>query len=163
MNVLVFNPGSGSLKFELISSEPPMGDAIRGRKLLRGIVEPIGDGARLSVFERQTTVAEEPVSVRDYGEAAAAILAKAPVKSQSLDIVAFRVVHGGARYTEPAYVDDEVIGAIEQMEELAPLHNAPSVAVMRVVRSEVAERVPRVAVFDTAFHCTLPAHARQYA
>jgi acetate kinase len=53
------------------------------------------------------------------------------------------VVHGGARYTEAVYVDDEVIGAIEQMEELAPLHNAPSVAVMRVVRSEVAERVRR--------------------
>jgi hypothetical protein len=76
MNVLVFNPGSGSLKFELISSEPPIGDAVRGRKIVRGIVEPIWDGAQLSLFERQPTIAEEPVSVRDYGEAAAAILAK---------------------------------------------------------------------------------------
>jgi acetate kinase len=82
--------------------------------------------------------------------------------SGSLDAVAHRVVHGGARFREPVLIDDDVVRELESLTELAPLHNAPALAAIREARRLLPE-VPQVAVFDSAFHATLPEEASTYA
>jgi acetate kinase len=76
--------------------------------------------------------------------------------------VAHRVVHGGMRFREPVAVDDEVVGALEELTRLAPLHNAPALAAMAEARRALPD-LPHIAVFDTAFHATLPPEASTYA
>jgi acetate kinase len=84
------------------------------------------------------------------------------VDPAALDAVAHRVVHGGSRFRDPVVIDGEVRETIRRLEELAPLHNAP--AVRGIDEATTALRgVPHVAVFDTAFHATLPAEAATYA
>ena len=78
------------------------------------------------------------------------------------DAVGHRVVHGGSRFVQPTLIDDEVIAGIEQLRPLAPLHNEPALAAIREARAALPD-VPHVAVFDTAFHRTLPTHAATYA
>jgi acetate kinase len=78
------------------------------------------------------------------------------------DAVGHRVVHGGARFVEPTLIDDEVIAGIEELRALAPLHNEPALAAIRAAREALPD-VPHVAVFDTAFHRTIPPAAATYA
>ena len=78
------------------------------------------------------------------------------------DAVGHRIVHGGLRFTEPVVVDDGVVAAIEELSELAPLHNPPALDALRRARAALPG-VPHVAVFDTAFHRTLPPEASTYA
>ena len=78
------------------------------------------------------------------------------------DAVGHRVVHGGARYTEPVLIDDEVERAIEELTHIAPLHNAPALGAIRDARAALRD-APHVAVFDTAFHATIPPEAATYA
>jgi acetate kinase len=78
------------------------------------------------------------------------------------EAVAHRIVHGGERFVQPTRVDDAVLAEIEALEDLAPLHNPPAVAVLRAARAAYPD-IPHIAVFDTAFHATLPRHAREYA
>jgi acetate kinase len=80
-----------------------------------------------------------------------------------LNAIGHRVVHGGDRFTDSVRIDDEVLEGIEGLEELAPLHNAPAVEVIRAVRKLVDKNLPMVAVFDTVFHCSMPPHATTYA
>jgi len=82
--------------------------------------------------------------------------------AQEVDAVAHRVVHGGARFRDPVVVDDEVAEALAELAELAPLHNGPALAALVDAR-RVLPDVPHVAVFDTAFHATLPEEAAVYA
>ena len=78
------------------------------------------------------------------------------------DAVGHRVVHGGARFREPVLLDDEVERAIDELSAIAPLHNGPALSAIRDARRALPD-VPHVAVFDTAFHATLPEHAFTYA
>jgi acetate kinase len=78
------------------------------------------------------------------------------------DAIVHRIVHGGERFLHPTRIDDGVLSEIEQLSHLAPLHNPPALAAVRQARTAYPQ-VPHVAVFDTAFHATLPAHAREYA
>ncbi len=78
------------------------------------------------------------------------------------DGVVHRVVHGGERFLHATRIDDGVLSEIEQLSHLAPLHNPPALAAVRQARTAYPQ-APHVAVFDTAFHATLPAHAREYA
>jgi acetate kinase len=78
------------------------------------------------------------------------------------DAVGHRVVHGGARYTEPVLIDDEVEEAIDELSRIAPLHNTPALRAIREARAALPH-VPHVAVFDTAFHSTIPEEASTYA
>jgi acetate kinase len=78
------------------------------------------------------------------------------------DAVGHRVVHGGAKYTEPVLIDDEVEEAIEDLSRIAPLHNTPALRAIREARAALPD-VPHVAVFDTAFHATIPPEAATYA
>jgi acetate kinase len=80
----------------------------------------------------------------------------------AVDAVAHRVVHGGERFREPVLIDDEVLRELASLTELAPLHNAPALAAIREARLLLPE-VPQVAVFDSAFHATIPEEASTYA
>lgn len=86
-------------------------------------------------------------------------LAAAP---EDVEAVAHRVVHGGNRFRDPVHLDDDVIAALHELAELAPLHNGPALAAISEARAALPE-VPHVAVFDTAFHASLPPEAATYA
>jgi acetate kinase len=141
MNVLVMNAGSSSLKFRLSRSETP--DFVM-QEVARGTVERIGTNSAAAVGE----VVKRISAIKDAG---------------SVEAVGHRVVHGGRRFVRPTVIDNDVVAAIEALEDLAPLHNGPSLAVIRACRATLGRDVPMVAVFDTAFHATLPEHAYRYA
>ncbi|MGH9666280.1 MAG: acetate kinase, partial [Bryobacteraceae bacterium] len=171
-NVLVFNPGRASLKFDVVASGPPEPNLVRGEKLLSGVVQPMGENAKLSLLNCRKTAFEETLPVEDHGAAAKEILARidswlaAPngiASTREIHLVGHRVVHGADRYTAPVPIDDRVIGVIEELRGLAPLHNAAALSVIRASRAAFSRRIPQIAVFDTAFHRTIPDRARFYA
>jgi acetate kinase len=172
MKVLVLNPGSNSLKFQVIETDRPRTEVVRGEKILQGSVEPFDEGARLSIVDHAgRAVPTEPVSVASHGDAAAKVLELLDAGGvrnagiQSLDdvqLAACRVVQGADQFRAPVLVNDEVIAAIEALGDLAPLHNAASVAVMRAWLAATHGKIPLVAVFDSAFHATLPEVAYRY-
>jgi acetate kinase len=89
-------------------------------------------------------------------------VAEAVEEYAAADAVGHRVVHGGARFVEPAVIDSDVLAAIEELRPLAPLHNEPALRAIRAAQTALSE-VPHVAVFDTAFHSTIPDEAATYA
>lgn len=142
--VLVLNSGSSSVKYQLL-------DMADGSRPAAGIVERIGEpGGVADHAEALKTVAEE-LAARGLG-----------LDSPELAAVGHRVVHGGTRFTEPTLIDDEVLAAVEELVPLAPLHNPANVTGIRVAR-DLRPDLPQVAVFDTAFHSTIPEHAYRYA
>ena len=98
--------------------------------------------------------------VADHEHALAGVVAE--LGSATVDAIGHRVVHGGEEFSEPVLIDDAVEAAIESLVPLAPLHNPANLAGIRAARRAWPE-LPQVAVFDTAFHRTLPAHAYRYA
>lgn len=162
MNVLVINCGSSSLKFQLIDSDT---EAVKAK----GLCERIGiDGSQLVYTpaggEKQITV--EPMA--DHTKAVSMVLdaltnsSTGVVKSLSeIDAVGHRVVHGGESFSSSVVIDDTVKEAIKECSDLAPLHNPAN-----LIGIDACERlmpgVPQVAVFDTAFHQTMPEKAYMY-
>lgn len=160
MIVLVLNCGSSSVKFQVIDGGE--------RRLARGLIEKIGGPAIVTlaaegrpVFRGIEPIADHAAAVRRVIDW---IMESAPASSGAgFAAVGHRVVHGGARFVRPAPIDDAVIAAIEELEDLAPLHNGPSLAGIRACRTVLGDAMPMVAVFDTAFHGTLPEPAYRYA
>jgi acetate kinase len=159
-SVLVVNCGSSSIKYQLI-------DADSEQSLAKGLVERIGaDDAVLRHTGPQGVVeTEQPLADHDAGLRAvlAAFDEAGPnLADAGLTAVGHRVVHGGDRFADPAVVDDSVLDAIRDLIPLAPLHNPANLEGIEVAM-RVFPDVPQVAVFDTAFHQTLPRHAYTYA
>jgi acetate kinase len=143
--VLVINSGSSSLKFQLI--EPASGTSRAA-----GVVERIG--------EASSPVADHDAALRRaFDELADAGI---ELKTVGLAAVGHRVVHGGRQFHRPTLVDDAVVAEIEELSELAPLHNQPAVKGIEVARKLLPD-IPQVAVFDTAFFHDLPPEAATYA
>jgi acetate kinase len=163
MTVLALNCGSSSVKFQVFAGES--GAPVR-RPLARGLVDRLGDQATL-VFQRQEAPAlQERAAVPDQAAAVRRVLewlATGVAGEARIDAVGHRVVHGGERFTRPVRIDVGVVAAIEALEVLAPLHNAPSLAGIRAARTALGPDVPMVAVFDTAFHAGMPEPAFRYA
>lgn len=160
MTVLVVNCGSSSLKYEVV-------DAVSGASVVTGLVERIGlaDG-RITHTTPDHEWTEER-SVPDHRAAMEAMASAFAVHGPDLAAaglvgVGHRVVQGGALFGRPVIVDDEVLATIEDLAELAPLHNPANAAGIRLAR-ETFPALPHVAVFDTAFHVTMPERARTYA
>ncbi|NUW34293.1 acetate kinase [Nonomuraea sp. SMC257] len=158
--ILVLNTGSSSIKYELI-------DVGSRERAARGLVERIGEEeGRLT--HRADAGRGRPYACErafpGHAEALAAVLEAFDKAGPELEPVAVghRVVHGGTRFREAVLVDDGVIAAIEELAPLAPLHNPVNLAGVRVAR-DAFPGVPQVAVFDTAFHRTLPPEAYTYA
>jgi len=163
MKILVINCGSSTLKFELFALET--GDSsVKEQRLAGGIVDKIGGRADIKFRAKQEL--RETKTVPDHGQASRLVLdwlASSRLLEKGLDAVGHRVIHGGDKFSQPVLIDEQVINAIEDSSELAPLHNQPSLSAIRAVRERLGAKIPMVAVFDTAFHHTLPEPARRYA
>ncbi len=162
MKILVCNSGSSSLKVSLFEAD-------RELLLAEGYIDWTTKPTRL-VFRRpgQPALVEE-LDLCEHSEALARILANlqagpaAPLLADDeIYAVGHRVVHGGRRFTAAVRITPEVQEALIELSELAPLHNPASLEAIRAIE-QVLPSVPQVAVFDTAFHSTLPAAARTYA
>jgi len=165
MKILVINSGSSSLKFQLFNLPDLAVSAT-------GLVEQIGheQGAAHVVFldsngVEQTIVRHEPVA--DHRRAVRIMRELLEESGELTNLselagIGHRVVHGGENFQQPVRVDETVISAIEQLIPLAPLHNPANLMGIKVAMEHLAE-TPQVAVFDTAFHQTIPAHAFLYA
>jgi acetate kinase len=158
--VFVLNCGSSSLKYRVV-------DADSGQALASGLAERIGQiSGRLTHYgDGAEHIFERPL--RDHAAALSAILdafdREGPsLSSLGLTAVAHRVVHGGSRFSAPVRIDDHVLAAIRELAVLAPLHNPVNVTGIELGR-HAFPTLPHVAVFDTAFHQTLPPHAYTYA
>jgi acetate kinase len=159
MHILVLNSGSSSLKFKVI--EMP-GEA----ETAWGMIERIGEGVgtRLICFPDGVNGTQRVVSCADHAQALDLALDSlhAAQKPISIALAGHRLVHGADLFSEPVLVDDGVLGRIETIRDLAPLHMPPALAVLRACR----ERLPgiaQVACFDTAFYAGMPAKSYRYA
>jgi acetate kinase len=172
MNVLILNAGSSSLKFQVIATDLERIRQHQDERLCRGQVERIGGEAIITVQSRGGPRHKSTAPLRDVSAALDYVLRwlasdRSEIKEiQSLgDIhaVGHRVVHGGELFTESALISDDVLNKIEECIELAPLHNPNNIKGIRACREIFGQRVQQVAVFDTAFHASIPEHAYLYA
>ncbi|QFY09048.1 acetate/propionate family kinase [Nonomuraea phyllanthi] len=156
--ILVLNTGSSSIKYELL-------DPHTRTRSARGLVERIGEArGRLThhAGDGPPYVRDRPFPGHADGLEAMMEAFAAAGPEPSPVAVGHRVVHGGTRFTEAVLIDDAVIAAIEELSPLAPLHNPVNLTGIRLALKAFPE-VPQVAVFDTAFHRTLPPEAYTYA
>ncbi|AEW96604.1 acetate kinase [Streptantibioticus cattleyicolor NRRL 8057 = DSM 46488] len=160
--VLVLNSGSSSVKYQLLEMAGPSptttldGGAARridtdGSRTASGIVERIGESDGVADHAAALRQVAEELAARGLG-----------LDSPQLAAVGHRVVHGGTRFTEPTLITDEVVAEIEKLVPLAPLHNPANITGIKVARA-LRPDLPQVAVFDTAFHSTMPEAAARYA
>jgi acetate kinase len=172
MNVLVLNAGSSSLKFQLIATDREHIQKGTDERICRGEVERIGGEAIVTMETEKSTRQKFTASLADLS-AALEYLIRWIASEQSgitqvqsaadIHAVGHRVVHGGERFTQSAIITDEVLHGIEDCIDLAPLHNPNNVKCIQVARHIFGPKVPQVAVFDTAFHHSLPEKAYLYA
>lgn len=158
--VLVVNAGSSSLKYSLI-------DVTSGMAAAAGTVERIGEESGTLTHQNPGGATTRPGVFGTHDDALTAALdaftEHGPrLETSALAAVGHRVVHGGSLFAEPTLVDDAVVDAITDLVPLAPLHNPANLEGLRVARQLFAD-VPQVAVFDTAFHQSMPAAAYTYA
>jgi acetate kinase len=166
--VLALNPGSNSLKFDIMNVNPRQGVASAGKKLLGGNIDDIGKKTRLAFLREGRVIATEAGKFGDFHEATNHVLHSLKTgqfhegpKLADVDMVAVRVVHGGNAFTSAVLLDSRVRKEILSREELAPLHNKSSLEIIDAVRKQ-APKLPIFVAFDTAFHHTLPEHAWRY-
>ena len=161
MNVLVINCGSSSLKYQVINSDSE-------EVLAKGLCERIGIDGRL-VYQPQggeKEITDAPMPT--HKEAVQMVLdaltneKTGALKSlDEIDAIGHRIVHGGEKFTASTLINDEVIGTVEECNDLAPLHNPANIIGINACR-ELMPSVPMVGVFDTAFHQTMPQEAYMY-
>ncbi len=161
MNVLVINCGSSSLKYQLIDSDT---EAV----LAKGLCERIGIDGRLvyqkAGNDKEITEASMPThkeAIQMVLEALTNEKTGAIKNLAEVNAIGHRIVHGGEKFASSAIITDEMIKAVEECNDLAPLHNPANLIGIRVC-SELMPNVPQVGVFDTAFHQTMPAKAYLY-
>ena len=161
MNVLVINAGSSSLKYQLLNMQDES-------TLAKGICERIGIDGRL-VHETDKGKYTNDIAMPDHAVAMEVVIATlldaahGVIKSKDeINAIGHRVVHGGETFTASALIDEAVIAGIEANSALAPLHNPPNLTGIRACQKAMPT-LPNVAVFDTAFHQTMPAKAYLYA
>jgi len=172
MNVLVLNCGSSSVKFQLIATDLELIKQDADKRLARGLIERIGGAGIVTFIAEGKTPKRFAEPIRDTRAAVEMILRWAIGEESGLTGVAtigdihavgHRVVHGGEQFTSSALITDTVLRGIEDCIELAPLHNPANIQGILAARAALGSAIPQVAVFDTAFHQTLPEHAFLYA
>ncbi len=170
MRILVLNCGSSSLKFRLLEVGGKPEDA--NRVLINGAVKGIGGAGslELSAEGQPKSKTSKPVSNHDHaiqwmfeGLGKLSGGEDHSIELLQVDAVGHRVVHGGERFSATTLIDEAVEKEIEGLSELAPLHNPACLAGIRGARAILGKKVPMVAVFDTAFHQTMPVVAKTYA
>ena len=164
MNVLAINCGSSSIKWGLFDAAVNGDEAPVVRRRARGGIEQLGgEKARLRFEADGAAPLDTTASVPDHAGGVRRIAEWLGATRLPIEAVGHRVVHGGPRFRTPTVLDDSVIAAIHDLETLAPLHNGPSLAGIRACRDAFSGGPPMVAIFDTAFHASLPERAWRYA
>lgn len=172
MNVLVLNCGSSTVKFQLIATDLDAIGKNEDRRLARGGIERVGGEAIITLKTEGREQQRLTESLRDMRAAVDFIIRWATSERAGIagvqsiaDIhaVGHRVVHGGERFTHSVLITDDVLREIEDCIELAPLHNPANIKGIQAARDLFGPGLPQVAVFDTAFHQTLPEQAYLYA
>lgn len=166
MKVLVINAGSSSLKYQLMDPES-------GFVYAKGLCERIGIDGRFTYkpqVEGKAAVEAAEIPMPTHSEAIEAVLTTLAdpedgviASMDEIDAVGHRVVHGGEKFSESVLITDEVLKAVEECNPLAPLHNPANIIGIEACRRALGPDVPQVAVFDTAFHQTMPEHAFLYS
>ena len=166
MNILVINAGSSSLKYQLLNPETQ-------QVLAKGLCERIGIDGKFTYkpqMEGKQVLDAIDIAMPTHSEAIQAVLdalldaGHGVIKSASeIDAVGHRVVHGGEKFASSVRITDEVMAALEECIPLAPLHNPANITGINACTAVMGKDVPQVAVFDTAFHQTMPAKAYMYA
>ena len=161
MNILIINAGSSSLKYQLMDPDTGVVSA-------KGLCERIGIDGRLNHKVGDKKVVKD-IPMPTHSEAIAATLeilqdsVDGVIKSvDEIDAVGHRVLHGGMEFFDSCIIDDEVIAAIKKCIPLGPLHNPANLMGIEACQ-KVMPKTPQVAVFDTAFHMTMPPKAYRYA
>ena len=162
MNILVINAGSSSLKYQLI-------DMTTENVLAKGLCEKIGIGGKIThkthdgykdehevAFPTHAEAFEEVVKLLTTGDHAVIVDASA------IGAIGHRVVQGGTKFSASALVSEDMIATAEELTDLAPLHNPACIAGIRACQKVFPSNIPQVAVFDTAFHQTMPKKAYTY-
>ena len=164
MKILVINAGSSSLKYQLIDME-------NEQLMAKGLCERIGIDGHLkhTPLVGDKPVFNEDVPMPTHSEAIAAVIDKLTsaeygvvASMKEIDAVGHRVVHGGEKFANSVLINDEVLAAIKECIPFAPLHNPANITGINACRDVMGD-VPMVAVFDTAFHQTMPGKAYMYA
>ena len=166
MNILVINAGSSSLKYQLLNPE-------NGEVLAKGLCERIGIDGKFTYkpqVEGKEALDAVDVAMPTHSEAIQAVMnALVDEKNgvvasmKEIDAVGHRVVHGGEAFNKSVLITDEVMKALEDCIPLAPLHNPANITGINACTAVMGADVPQVAVFDTAFHQSMPAKAYMYA
>ena len=166
MNILVINAGSSSLKYQLL-------DPATGVLLAKGLCERIGIDGKFTYtpqIEGKKVLDAIDVAMPTHSEAIQTVMnalidpENGVVASMAeIDAVGHRVVHGGESFNKSVLITDEVMAALEECIPLAPLHNPANITGINACTAVMGKDVPQVAVFDTAFHQTMPAKAYMYA
>lgn len=171
MNVLVLNAGSATVKFQVVVTDADRIACDQDTKLLRGQIERIGGEAVITVRGADGVSRKRTAQLRDMRSAVEWLVgfitdpeSGTGISSRAeLQAVGHRVVHGGEQFRRSILIDEAVLRGIEENVELAPLHNPHNLRGIDAARAALGSGVPQVAVFDTAFHQTLPEHAYLYA
>ena len=162
MNILVINCGSSSLKYQLIDTD-------NNDVKAKGVVERIGiDGSQIKYQRSGMNKQTIKTNISNHKEALEKALSLLTDKNsgaitslKEIDAVGHRVVHGGERFASSVVINDDVLQTIDDESELAPLHNPPNIVGIKACQA-LMPGVPMVAVFDTAFHQTIPPEAFMY-
>ena len=163
MKILVINCGSSSLKYQLIDMD--------GEKVLcKGLCERIGMESSMITHEANGHKATTPAIFPTHTEAFAEVVKKMTTGEgkcindvSEINAIGHRVVHGGEKFACSVKIDDAVMAALEECTPFAPLHNPANITGINACTAVMGKDVPQVAVFDTAFHQTMPAKAYMYA
>lgn len=155
MNILILNAGSSSLKYSLIAVD-------QSHAIAHGLFERIGETQSLHRYHVKNTSEQQALNIADHQQALQIVFELLEQLGQPVNAIGHRVVHGGEQFSQPTLITDKVIEQIRINCALAPLHNPANLQGILAARQQMP-KLPQVAVFDTAFHHTLPDYAYRYA
>lgn len=159
MKVLVLNAGSSSLKWKLFEMETHT-------VIASGLVEGISEYHSVFNLTHLDNTVKIEHAIKDHNEAFTLLFetlnSQNITKVESLDAICHRVVHGGERFTQPTLIDKSILHELRSLNTLAPLHNPANLLGIEITYT-LAPNIPNVAVFDTAFHQSMPEYAYRYA
>jgi acetate kinase len=160
MKILIINAGSSSMKYQLINMD---GQVV----MAKGLCERIGIDGKLK-HEKNDQKFEKAIPMKDHSDAIQAVLSSLTDKEMGviadmseINAIGHRVVHGGEKFSASVIINDEVMQAINECVELAPLHNPPNIIGIEAC-AKIMPNIPQIAVFDTAFHQSMPKKAYLY-
>ncbi len=165
MNILVLNCGSSSLKFQLIEVDATTISSNSETLLAKGLIERIGSQSLISLKAKDRKATKSAQAFRTHAQAVDFVLRwllseqsqVSQVKTLAdIHAVGHRVVHGGEKFKQSVLIDEGVLEGIEECIDLAPLHNPANIAGIEAIQSLLGPQLPQAAVFDTAFHASMP-------